>query len=121
MTTVADLLDVVSLAVLLAAAALAALSALGVVRFRELLPRMHALTKASTGATTLALVGTALALRSSAAVTTLILILALQLFTFPVGANLVARAVSNRTPGSNMTPVETGNESDDEDDGRHLT
>lgn len=88
-----DFLDAISLLFLLGAAVLAALSALGVVRFTHLLPRMHALTKASTGATTLALIGAALALRSVATVTTLVLVLALQLFTFPVGANLIARAV----------------------------
>lgn len=94
-----DVLDVASATFLLAAATLALLSSLGVVRFRELLPRMHALTKASTGATTLALIGTALALRSSATLTTLALVLALQLLTFPVGANLIARAVRDRAEG----------------------
>ncbi len=89
----ADVLEVVSLAFLLAAATLATLSALAVARFRGVLPRMHALTMASTGATTLAVLGAAAALRSSATLTTLALVLALQLLTFPVGANLIARAV----------------------------
>jgi multicomponent Na+:H+ antiporter subunit G len=77
----------------LVGALLAMLSALGVVRFGSLLERMHALTKASTGGIVCALVGTALALRSTGAVTTVVLALALQMFTFPVGANLVAHAV----------------------------
>jgi multicomponent Na+:H+ antiporter subunit G len=77
-------------------AVLAALSALGVVRFTSLLQRMHALTKAATGSIVLALIGAALALRSATAVTTLLLALALQLFTFPVGSNLVAHAVYRR-------------------------
>jgi len=77
-------------------AVLAALSALGVARFDSLLPRMHALTKASTGGIVFALVGTAVALRTSSAITTIALALALQLFTFPVGANLVAHAVHLR-------------------------
>lgn len=98
--TVTDLLDAISLLFLFGAAALAALSALGVVRFRQLLPRMHALTKASTGATTLALFGAAVALRSGADITTLALVLALQLFTFPVGANLIARAVRDDHDGT---------------------
>ena len=96
----AEVLDVISIVALLGAAALAALSGLGVVGFRELLPRMHSLTMASTGATTLAVIGTAFALRSTATSTTLVLVLALQLFTFPVGANLVARAVSKSAVGS---------------------
>lgn len=77
----------------LVGAVLALLSALGVVRFGSLIERMHALTKASTGGIVFALVGTAIALRTSSAITTLALALALQLFTFPVGANLVAHAV----------------------------
>jgi multicomponent Na+:H+ antiporter subunit G len=77
----------------LLAAVLAALSALGVVRFRSLLPRMHALTKAATGGIVCALVGAAMALGTAGAITTLLLALALQLFTFPVGSNLVAHAV----------------------------
>lgn len=88
-----DALDVIGLLLLLAAALLALLSALGVVRFPDLLTRMHAVTKASAGATTLAIIGAAVVLRSSAAVTTLLLALALQLVTFPVGANLVAKAI----------------------------
>jgi monovalent cation/proton antiporter MnhG/PhaG subunit len=76
-----------------AGAVLAALAALGAVRLDGLLAKMHALTKAATGAITLALVGTAVALWSASSLTTLALALALQLFTFPVGANLVAHAV----------------------------
>jgi multicomponent Na+:H+ antiporter subunit G len=80
----------------LAGAVLAALSALGVNRLSPVLLRMHALTKAATGALVLALVGGMLALRTTSAVTSLLLALALQLFTFPVGANLVAHAVYAR-------------------------
>jgi len=77
-------------------AVLAALSALGVVRLHTLLERMHALTKAATGAIVIALIGAAIALRSATSVTTLVLAIALQLFTFPVGSNLVAHAVYKR-------------------------
>lgn len=84
-------------ALVLLGAVLAALSALGAVRFRTTLQRMHALTKAATGALVLALIGAALSLRTASAVTTLVLALALQLFTFPVGANLVAHAVYRRS------------------------
>lgn len=83
-------------ALVLVGAALAALSALGALRFHSLLPRMHALTKAATGGIVFALLGAAVSLRTASAVTTLLLALALQLFTFPVGANLVAHAVYKR-------------------------
>jgi multicomponent Na+:H+ antiporter subunit G len=80
----------------LAGSLLTALSALGVVRLSPVLARMHALTKASTGGMALALVGGMLALRTANAITSLTLALLLQLFTFPVGANLVAHAVYRR-------------------------
>jgi multicomponent Na+:H+ antiporter subunit G len=83
-------------AFVLAGALLTALAALGVVRLAPVLARMHALTKASTGGMVLALVGGMLALRTASAVTSLLLALLLQLFTFPVGANLVAHAVYRR-------------------------
>jgi multicomponent Na+:H+ antiporter subunit G len=83
-------------AFVLAGALLTALSALGVVRLTPVLARMHALTKATTGGMVLALVGGMLALRTANAVTSLLLALLLQLFTFPVGANLVAHAVYRR-------------------------
>jgi multicomponent Na+:H+ antiporter subunit G len=77
-------------------AVLAAIAALGAVRLDGILPRTHAVTKAATGGIASALIGTAIALRSLSALTTLLLALALQLFTFPVGANLVAHAVYKR-------------------------
>lgn len=80
----------------LVGALLALLSAVGVVRFDSALPRMHALTKAATGGIVAALVGTMISLHTAATLTTLLLTLALQLFTFPVGANLVAHAVHKR-------------------------
>lgn len=104
----ADALDLVGALLLLAAAALAAVSALGVVRFTELLTRMHALTKASTGAIVLAALGAAVVLRSGASITTLVLVIALQLFTFPVGANLIARAVSGRPEDTDRRPEPAG-------------
>lgn len=96
-------------------AVLAALAALGVVRFDSVLPRMHALTKATTGGIVFALVGTAIALRTSSAITTIALALALQLFTFPVGSNLVAHAVYLR--GHDEEP-ERSTATDPDDQGR---
>ena len=80
----------------LAGAALTLLSAIGVNRLSPVLLRMHALTKASTGGLALAFIGGMLALWTTSAVTSLLLALAFQLFTFPVGANLVAHAVYQR-------------------------
>ena len=110
----AEVLDVAGAVLLLAAASLAAVSALGVVRFTELLTRMHALTKASTGAIVLGAIGAAVVLRSGAAATTLVLVIALQLFTFPVGANLIARAVSGRPEDTDRRPDQTDGEEEEE-------
>jgi monovalent cation/proton antiporter MnhG/PhaG subunit len=76
---------------------------------------MHALTKATTGGIVFALVGTAIALRTSSAITTIALALALQLFTFPVGSNLVAHAAYLR--GHDEEP-ERSTATDPDDEGR---
>lgn len=87
-------------------ALLAALSALGALRLRSVLPRMHALTKAATGGLVFALIGGMVSLGTANAVTSLALALALQLLTFPVGANLVAHAVYVR--GDDEVPTDDG-------------
>ena len=73
-------------------AVLTLLSAAGVVRFGDVLARMHALTKASTLGVLLALFGAAIALSHPNDVTSLLLAAALQLLTSPVAANLLGRA-----------------------------
>jgi len=79
-------------AVALAGALLTLLSAAGVVRFSDVLARMHALTKASTLGLVLVLLGGAVSLDHPNDVTSLLLAAALQVLTLPVGANLLARA-----------------------------
>jgi len=68
------------------------LAALGMVRFRDVFARMHALTKASTAGALLVLLGAALSLEHPNDVTSLILAAVLQLITSPVAANMVSRA-----------------------------
>jgi multicomponent Na+:H+ antiporter subunit G len=75
-------------------ATLTLLSAVGVVRFPDVMARMHALTKASTIGVVLALLGGALTLDHANDVTTLLLAAALQLLTLPVAANLMSRSTS---------------------------
>lgn len=77
---------------ILAGAILTLLSAAGVVRFGDVLSRMHALTKASTLGVLLALVGAAIGLSDPNDVTSLLLAAALQLLTSPVAANLLGRS-----------------------------
>ena len=79
-------------ALALAGSALTLLAAVGVVRFPDVLARMHALTKASTVGVALALLGGAVTLDHPNDVTTLLLAAALQLLTLPVAANLMSRS-----------------------------
>ncbi len=99
-------------------AILAAIAALGAVRLDGLLAKMHALTKAATGGIVAALLGTAISLWSASSLTTIALAMALQLFTFPVGANLVAHAVYKRDRDrGGGAPTEPGDPPDRTDDG----
>lgn len=72
--------------------ALTLVAAVGVVRFPDVLARMHALTKASTVGVALALLGGALTLDSANDVTTLLLAAVLQVLTLPVATNLMSRS-----------------------------
>ncbi|MCU1537774.1 MAG: cation:proton antiporter [Humibacillus sp.] len=85
-------LDVLGAVSLLLGAFLCLAGAIGLVRFRDTLSRLHAATKPQTLGLILILVGLALTLRTWAAVTTLLLLAATQFFTSPVSAHLVGRA-----------------------------
>lgn len=73
-------------------AVLTLLAAVGVVRFPDVLSRMHALTKASTVGLLFVVAGGVVALERANDSTFVLLAGALQLLTSPVGANLIARA-----------------------------
>lgn len=88
-STVADVLGLV----LLAAGALLCLSAsIGLLRFPDLLTRMHAATKPQVLGVLLVLVGVGLRSRTGLDVGMLVLIGFFQLLTIPVGAHMVGRA-----------------------------
>jgi multicomponent Na+:H+ antiporter subunit G len=76
----------------LAGAILILLSAIGVVRFGDVLERMHALSKASTLGLLLVMAGGVVGLNDVNDWTFVLLAGALQLITSPVGANLISRA-----------------------------
>jgi multicomponent Na+:H+ antiporter subunit G len=76
----------------LAGAVLILLSALGVVRFGDVLERMHALSKASTLGLLLVMAGGVVGLNDVNDWTFVLLAGVLQLVTSPVGANLISRA-----------------------------
>jgi len=86
------MLDLVGQAVALVGTLFTLLAAVGVVRFPDVLARMHALTKASTVGLVLALVGAAIALDSTNDRTSLLLACALQILSMPVAAHLMSRS-----------------------------
>jgi len=84
--------DVASTICLLGGAFLAFAAGVGVLRFPDLLARMHAGTKPQVLGLILMLAGLALRLRSGGAVWALVLVAVFQMLTAPVGAHLVGRA-----------------------------
>lgn len=84
--------DVASVVCLLGGAFLAFAAGVGVLRFPDLLARMHAATKPQTLGLLLVLAGLALRLRTGGAVWALVLVVVFQLLTAPVAAHLVGRA-----------------------------
>jgi multicomponent Na+:H+ antiporter subunit G len=76
----------------LGGAVLTLLAAVGVLRFPDVLSRMHALTKASTLGFVLVAVGAAAELHTANDITSALLAAGLQILTLPVAANLIARS-----------------------------
>ena len=79
-------------AITLLGAVLILLSAVGVVRFPDVLARMQSLTKASTLGVVLVAVGSVFVLPTANDITSAIAAAVLQLMTLPIGASLIARA-----------------------------
>ena len=73
-------------------AALVLLSAIGVVRFTDVLARLHALSKASTLGVLLILAGVAVNLRDLNDLTSVVLAGVLHLLASPPASNMVSRA-----------------------------
>ncbi|ROS23803.1 monovalent cation/H(+) antiporter subunit G [Cellulomonas sp. PhB150] len=84
--------DVASAICLLGGAFLAFAAGVGVLRFPDLLSRMHAGTKPQVLGLVLVLIGLALRLRSGGAVWALVLVAIFQMLTAPVAAHMVGRA-----------------------------
>jgi multicomponent Na+:H+ antiporter subunit G len=82
-------------ALALVGAVLTLLAAIGVLRFPDVLSRMHALTKASTLGFVLVAVGAAAELQTANDSTSALLAAAIQILTMPVAANLIARSAYN--------------------------
>jgi len=83
--------DVIAGACLLGGAFFALTAAIGALRFRNLLARMHAVTKPQVLGLILLLTGLAIELREPGVLGMLFLIVVFQLLTAPVAAHMVAR------------------------------
>ncbi|KWV33562.1 monovalent cation/H(+) antiporter subunit G [Micromonospora rifamycinica] len=90
--SVDTVLDVVAAACLLGGALLSLAAGVALVRFPDLLSRMHAAAKPQVLGLLLVLLGCALRLRTGVDVTTLVLVGAFQLATAPVAAHMIGRA-----------------------------
>ena len=88
--------DVVALGCLLAGAFLCLTAGVGLVRFPDVLSRMHAGTKPQVLGTLLVMVGGAIRLQGLAAAWMLLLVAAFQLLTAPVSAHMISRVAYRR-------------------------
>lgn len=86
------MIDVVSGFLLILGAAFAFVAAIGVVRFPDVLTRMHAATKPQTLGLLLILAGLALRIESVGDLTLVAIVALFQLLTAPVSAHMVGRA-----------------------------
>ena len=84
--------DVLAVVLVVAGAGLSVLAAVGLLRFPDVLARMHAQTKPAVLGMLLVLAGVALHERQAGLTATLALVAAFQLLTAPVGAHMIGRA-----------------------------
>lgn len=84
--------DVASAACLLLGAALSFVAALGMLRFPDLLSRIHSATKPQVLGLMLVLLGVELRLRDSVTLGLLVVVVLFQLATSPIASHMVARA-----------------------------
>lgn len=87
-----SVVDVIAGALLIMGAGFAFVAAIGVVRFPNLLTRMHAATKPQTFGLLLILAGLALRIESVSDLTLVVVVAMFQLLTAPVSAHMVGRA-----------------------------
>ena len=96
MSVLTAIADVVALGCLLAGAFLCLTAGVGLVRFPDVLSRMHAGTKPQVLGVLLVMVGGAIRLHGMAATWMLLLVAAFQLLTAPVSAHMISRVAYRR-------------------------
>lgn len=88
-------LEVVSAVLAIAGALLALVAAVGLHRLADTRSRMHAATKPATLGVLLCSMGAVLQLDQVSSITKVVVIVVLQLVTAPVGAHMLARALTS--------------------------
>lgn len=88
-------MEILSGILLVVGAALAVIAGIGLQRFPDVFARMHAATKPATLGLALVLGGAALQASDAGSVAKLLLVVALQFATAPIGSHLVGRAAYN--------------------------
>jgi multicomponent Na+:H+ antiporter subunit G len=96
MSVLSQIADVVAVACLLAGAFLCLTAGVGLVRFPDVLSRMHAGTKPQVLGILLVMVGGAIRLQGLPAAWMLLLVAAFQLLTAPVSAHMISRVAYRR-------------------------
>ena len=96
MSVLSQIADVVAAACLLAGAFLCLTAGVGLLRFPDVLSRMHAGTKPQVLGVLLVMVGGAIRLHGLAATWMLLLVAAFQLLTAPVSAHMISRVAYRR-------------------------
>ncbi|MFQ1001687.1 monovalent cation/H(+) antiporter subunit G [Modestobacter sp. SSW1-42] len=96
MNDVDSVADVVAMACLLLGAFLCLTAGVGLLRFRDVLSRMHAGTKPQAVGVLLIMTGAAIRLTGSSVTWMLLLVAFFQLLTAPVSAHLVSRIAYRR-------------------------
>lgn len=90
--TMDSVTDGIGMVLILCGALLCLTAAIGLLRFRDLLTRMHAATKPQVLGVLLVLLGVALSKQSGLHIGMLLLVGVFQMLTIPVGAHMVGRA-----------------------------
>lgn len=90
--TLTDVADIASGILLLAGALLTVIAAIGLLRFPDLLTRMHSATKPQVLGLLLVVAGLALRLRDPSATAILLLVAIFQMVTAPVASHMAGRA-----------------------------
>ena len=90
--TLAEIADVVAAVCLVTGALLALVAAIGILRFPDVLTRMHSATKPQVLGLLLILIGLGLRLRDPATVGLLAMVAVFQLVTTPIASHMVGRA-----------------------------